>query len=125
MLFGRSRLLGFLPRAHLEQTFPKLQKEKGISIEIIDPRTVVPLDKRAIIDSVQKTGRLVIMDEEPKTGSAAAEIAAIVADEAFDFLDAPIKRVCAPDTPIPFSPVLEKFWMPDEGDLIKAVTEIV
>jgi len=101
----------------------KLQ-EKGISIEVIDPRTLVPLDKQAIIDSVKKTGRLVIMDEEPKTGSAASEIAAIVAEEAFDLLDAPIKRVCAPDTPIPFSAVLEKFWMPDEEDLIKAVTEI-
>ncbi len=66
-----------------------------------------------------------ITSEEPKTGSAAGEISAIVAEETFDFLDAPIKRVCAPDTPIPFSPVLEKFWMPDEEDLIKAVTEIM
>ncbi len=102
----------------------KLQ-QKGISIEVIDPRTLVPLDKQAIIDSVKKTGRLVIMSEEPKTASSAGEISAIVAEEAFDFLDAPIKRVCAPDTPIPFSPVLEKFWMPDEEDLIKAVTEIM
>jgi len=103
----------------------KLQKEKGISIEVVDPRSVVPLDKKAIIDSVKKTGRLVIMDEEPKTGSAASEIAAVVAEEAFWSLHAPIKRVCAPDTPIPFSAVLEKFWMPDEEDLIKAVTEIM
>jgi len=102
----------------------KLQ-EKGISIEVIDPRTLVPLDKQAIINSVKKTGKLVIMDEEPKTGSAAGEISAIVAEEAFDHLDAPIKRVCAPDTPIPFSPILEKFWMPDEEKLIKAVTEIM
>ena len=102
----------------------KLQK-KGISLEIIDPRSLVPLDKKTIIDSVKKTGKLVVMDEEPKTASAAAEISAMVAEEAFDFLDAPIKRVCAPDTPIPFSPVLEKFWMPDEENLIKAVTEIM
>ena len=102
----------------------KLQ-EKGISIEVVDLRTLVPLDKQTIIDSVKKTGRLVIMTEEPKTGSAAGEIAAIVAEEALDFLDAPIRRVCAPDTPIPFSPVLEKFWMPDEEDLIKAVNEIM
>ena len=102
----------------------KLQ-EKGISIEVVDPRTVVPLDKQAIIDSVKKTRKLVIMDEEPKTGSVASEIAAIVAEEAFDFLRAPIKRVCAPDTPVPFSPVLEDFWMPDEDNLIKAITEIM
>jgi len=97
---------------------------KGISIEVIDPRTLVPLDKQAIIDSVKKTGRLVIMDEEPRTGSAASDIASVVADEAFDFLDAPVKIVCAPDTPVPFSPVLEKAWLPDEEDLIKAITEI-
>jgi pyruvate dehydrogenase E1 component beta subunit len=102
----------------------KLQK-KGISLEIIDPRSLVPLDKQTIIDSVKKTGKLVVMDEEPKTASAAAEISAMIAEEAFDFLDAPIRRVCAPNTPIPFSPVLEKFWMPDEEDLIKAVTEII
>ena len=102
----------------------KLQ-QKGISIEVVDPRTLVPLDKQTIIDSVKKTGRLVIMSEEPLTGSAAGEISAIVAEEAFDFLDAPIKRVCAPDTPVPSSPVLEKFWVPDEEDLIKAVTEIM
>jgi len=102
----------------------KLQ-EKGISVEVIDPRTLVPLDKQAIINSVKKTGRLVIMVEEPKTGSSACTISAVVAEEAFDLLDAPIKMVCAPDTPIPFSPVLEKIWMPDEEDLIKAVTEIM
>ena len=80
----------------------------NISIEIIDPRCVVPLDKKTIIESVKKTGKLVIIDEEPKTGSAASEISAIVAEEAIEYLDAPIKRVCAPNTPIPFSPVLEK-----------------
>jgi len=99
-------------------------KEKGINVEVIDPRSLLPLDKETIISSVKKTGKLVVMDEEPKTGSAASEIAAVVAEEAFDVLKAPIKRVCAPDTPIPFSPVLEKAWMPDEDDLIKAVTEI-
>lgn len=100
-------------------------KEQGISIEVIDPRTLVPLDKQTIIESVKKTGRLVIIDEEPVTGSAAGEIVAIIAEEAFDFLDRPIKRVCAPDTPIPFSPSLEKFWTPDEADLIKAITDSI
>lgn len=98
---------------------------RGISVEVIDPRTLVPLDKQTIIDSVKKTGRLVIMDEEPRTGSAAADIAATVADEAFDFLDAPVKIVCAPDSPIPFSPVLEKAWLPDEEDLARVVGEIL
>jgi len=99
-------------------------QEKGISLEVVDPRSLAPIDKQTIIGSVKKTGRLVIMDEEPKTESASSEIAAIVAEEAFDLLDAPIKRVCAPDTPVPFSPNLEKAWMPDEEDLIKAITEL-
>ena len=101
----------------------RLQKD-GISIEVVDPRTLAPLDKQTIIESLRKTGRLVIMDEEPKTESASSEIAAIIAEEAFDYLDAPIKRVCAPDTPIPFSQALEREWMPDEDDLIKAVNEL-
>jgi len=102
----------------------KLQ-EKGISLEVVDPRTLVPLDKQTIIESVKKTGRLVVFSEEPWTGSFAAEVAAMVAEEAFDFLDAPVKRVCAPDTPVPFSPVMEKFWMPDEDDLIRVVNQIM
>ena len=98
---------------------------QDISAEVIDLRTLVPLDKETVINSVQKTGRLVVTTEEPSTGSAAAEIAAIAADEAFDYLDAPVKRVCAPDTPIPFSAVLEKVWIPDEEDIIKAVKELI
>jgi len=102
----------------------KLQ-EKGVSIEVIDPRTIVPLDKETIIKSVEKTGRLVIMTEEPGTGSAGAMISAIVAEEALDLLDAPIKRISAPDTPVPFSPPLEKTWIPNGDDLINAVTEMI
>jgi pyruvate/2-oxoglutarate/acetoin dehydrogenase E1 component len=101
----------------------KLEKE-GISIEVVDPRNLLPLDKETIIKSVKKTGKLIIMDEESKTGSAASEIAAVVAEEGFDLLKAPIKRVCSPDTPIPFSPALEKAWIPSEDELIKAVKEI-
>ena len=100
-------------------------KEQGISLEVIDPRTLVPLDKEAILKSVAKTGRLAIIDEEPKTGSAACTITSIVAEEGFDLLKKPVRLVCAPDTPIPFSPVLEKFWMPDEENLIAAVKEIM
>jgi len=102
----------------------QLQAE-GIDVEVIDPRTLVPLDKRTIIESIKKTRRLVIMDEEPVTGSAAGEIAAIIADEAFAYLEAPIKRVCAPDTPIPFSSVLEQYWIPDETNLMAAVKGII
>ncbi len=102
----------------------KLQ-EKGISIEIVDPRTLVPLDKEAILNSVKKTGRLVTMTEDPKNGSAGSLIAAMVAEEGFDLLDAPIKRVAAIDTPVPYVPLLEDLYVPQEEDLIKAITEIV
>jgi len=102
----------------------KLSKE-GINAEVVDPRTLSPLDKEAIVKSVKKTGRIVIVTEDCKTAGVSAEIAAIVAEEALDYLDAPIKRVAEPDTPIPFSPPLEKFVIPDERSIIKAVKETV
>jgi len=97
----------------------------GISVEVVDPRTLVPLDKQAIINSVKKTGRIVIVTEDCKTGGVSAEIAAVVAEEAIDYLDAPVKRVAEPDTPIPFSPPLERFVIPDEKKIIGAVKEVV
>lgn len=99
--------------------------KQGISVEVVDPRTLVPLDKQAIINSVKKTGRIVIVTEDCKTGGVSAEIAAVVAEEAIDYLDAPVKRVAEPDTPIPFSPPLERFVIPDEKKIIGAVKEVV
>ena len=99
----------------------ELAKE-GIEAEVIDPRTLVPLDKELILDSVRKTGRLVIVEEDNLTGGWAGEIAAIVAEEAFYYLDAPIKRVSAPDTPPPFAPVMEAFYVPSEERIVQAVS---
>lgn len=99
--------------------------EERISAEVIDPRTLTPLDEEAILESVKKTHRLVIVHEEVKRAGSGAEIAAIVAEQAFDYLDAPIKRVAAPFTPVPFSPALEKEFIPDEGKIIAAVKEVV
>jgi pyruvate dehydrogenase E1 component beta subunit len=95
--------------------------DEGISAEVIDPRTLVPLDKELILESVRKTGRLVIAEEDNLTGGWAGEIAAIVAEEAFFYLDAPIRRVSAPDTPPPFAPVMEAFYVPSEDRIIEAV----
>jgi pyruvate/2-oxoglutarate/acetoin dehydrogenase E1 component len=95
--------------------------EEGIEAEVIDPRTLVPLDKDLILESVRKTGRLVIVEEDNLTGGWAADIAAIVAEEAFFWLDAPIKRVSAPDTPVPFAPVMEQFYVPSAGRIVDAV----
>jgi len=96
----------------------------GIDVELIDPRTVSPLDKTAILKSVAKTGKLVVVDEDVKSYGVAAEIAATVAEEALDHLDTPIKRVSTLDTPIPFGPVLEDYVIPSEEDIKRAVAEI-
>lgn len=98
---------------------------EGIEAEVIDPRTLNPLDKGKLLDSVRKTHRLVIVEEGCKTGGVGAEISAIVAEEGIQYLDAPIKRVAAHDTPIPFSPPLEKHVIPDEGKIIQAVHEVM
>lgn len=102
------------------QAAPKLEAE-GISAEVIDPRTMVPLDSDAILNSVARTGRLVIVDPAHTTCGAAAEISAIVAEKAFDCLKAPIMRVTTPDTQIPFSPAIEKQLYPDAAKTIAAV----
>jgi pyruvate dehydrogenase E1 component beta subunit len=96
----------------------------GISVEVVDPRTLYPLDMETITASVKKTHRLVILHEEVKFAGSGAEIAAQVAEDAFDYLDAPIVRVAAPYCPVPFSPPLERAYIPSETELIAAV-EIV
>jgi pyruvate dehydrogenase E1 component beta subunit len=102
----------------------KLSEEK-ISVEVIDVRSLAPLDHQTILQSIGKTGRLVIVDEAHKTGSAAAEIAAFIAEEGFSSLRAPIKRVATLDVPIPFSPPMEKFVIPTPEKVVTAVQEIV
>jgi pyruvate dehydrogenase E1 component beta subunit len=99
--------------------------QEGVNVEVIDPRTLTPLDKTAIVKSVKKTGRVVVVSEDCKTTGVSAEIAAVVAEEAIDYLDAPIKRVTGADTPIPFSPTLEQFVIPNEKSIVKAVKEMV
>jgi len=101
----------------------KLSAE-GISIEVVDPRTLSPLDEDTILESVKKTHRLVIVHEEVKFAGSGAEIAAIVAEKAFDDLDAPILRVAAPFTPVPFSPPLEEEFIPSEEKIIDAVKTV-
>ncbi len=102
----------------------ELEKE-GISVEVVDPRTLYPMDKETILQSVKKTGRLIIAEEAPKTGSIGAEISAMVNEEGFDYLDAPIMRVAAPHTPIPYSAALEKLWIPNVEDIINMAKKIV
>jgi pyruvate/2-oxoglutarate/acetoin dehydrogenase E1 component len=118
-------IVATLYMVHKALNAAKELEEKGISTEVLDPRTLTPLDKKTILKSVKKTGRLIIVTEDCKTAGVSAEIAAVVAEEAIDYLDAPIKRVAEPDTPIPFSPTLEQYVIPDEKAIVKAVKEIV
>jgi acetoin:2,6-dichlorophenolindophenol oxidoreductase subunit beta len=95
--------------------------KEGIDVEVVDLRTVDPLDEVKILESVKKTGHLVIVQEIWRQCSVSSEIAAIVAEKALDYLDAPIIRVTAKDVPIPFSPVLEEYVLPKEQDIVDAV----
>jgi acetoin:2,6-dichlorophenolindophenol oxidoreductase subunit beta len=97
----------------------------GVSVEVVDPRTLSPLDEETILNSVRKTHRLVIVTEEVKFAGSSAEIAAIVAEKAFDRLDAPILRVAAPFVPVPFSPALEKEYIPSEAKVIAALKQVM
>jgi len=101
-----------------------LEKE-GIYGTLVDPRTLVPLDKNTILESVQKTHRVVIVEEGPKTGGVGAEIAALIAEEALDYLDAPIVRIAALDSPIPFNVALEDYILPNERKIVEAVRTLI
>ena len=94
---------------------------EGISVEVIDPRTLSPLDEGAILTSLAKTGRLVVVDEANPICSMASEIAGIAAERGFDYLDAPVRKVTAPHTPVPATPCLEAHYVPSVDDIMTAV----
>lgn len=103
----------------------EILEECRISLEVIDPRTLKPLDEDTILNSVKKTGRLMIVHEACKTGGIGGEISAIVAEKAFDYLNAPIKRICSLDSPVPFSPVLQEYVIYNENDIISGAKELM
>jgi 2-oxoisovalerate dehydrogenase E1 component len=102
----------------------KLEEEKGVNIEVIDIRTLNPLDTETILASVRKTGKVLIVHEDTLTGGFGAEIAAIIANEAFTQLDAPVKRVAAKDAPVPYGPTLEYEMLPQTSDIVEALEEL-
>ena len=102
----------------------EILSKEGIEVEVIDPRTLFPLDKEKIFNSLKKTHKIVIVTEEVKRGSWGGELAALIAEEMFDYLDAQIVRIGALNTPIPFTTVLENVVIPNEEDIIKAVKSI-
>jgi 2-oxoisovalerate dehydrogenase E1 component beta subunit len=100
------------------------QQIDDLSVEIIDLRTVMPWDKAAVLQSVRKTSKVLVLHEDTRTGGFGAEIAATIAEEAFEELDAPVKRIAAPDTPVPFSPTLEKAFIPQVDDVAAGLREL-
>jgi pyruvate dehydrogenase E1 component beta subunit len=97
----------------------------GIEVEVVDLRTLAPLDTATLLASVRRTGRLVVLHEANRTGGFAGEIAAVVMEEALASLKAPLRRVCGPDIPVPASPPLERWYIPNEERLMAAVRDIV
>jgi 2-oxoisovalerate dehydrogenase E1 component subunit beta len=96
----------------------------GISVEILDLRTLVPWDREAVLESAKKTSKVLVLHEDTRRGGFGGEIAATIAEEAFEHLDAPIVRIAAPDSPVPFSPPLEKAFIPQVDDVAAGVREL-
>ena len=102
----------------------KQLESDGVSVEIIDLRTVMPWDQEAVLASAEKTSKVLVLHEDTRSVGFGAEIAATIAEEAFEHLDAPIRRITAPDTPVPFSPVLEKAYIPQVEDVVAGLREL-
>ncbi len=98
----------------------QLEREDGLSIEVLDLRSLLPMDDEAIMASVRKTNRVLVAHEDTRTGGVAGEITARINDQAFEYLDAPVKRVTAYDVPLPYAPVLEDYVLPQPADLVRA-----
>jgi 2-oxoisovalerate dehydrogenase E1 component beta subunit len=99
-------------------------EEDGVSVEIVDLRSILPWDKQAVLASAEKTSKVLVLHEDTRTAGFGAEIAATIAEEAFESLDAPIRRLAAPDTPVPFSPPLEKAFIPQVDDVAAGLREL-
>jgi len=100
-------------------------EKKGISAEVVDPRTLLPLDEEIILKSVEKTGKAVIVHEAPMFGGFGGEIAALLADKGFNYLDGPVKRVGGLFCPIPYSPAMEQLYLPNVDRILQAVRDLI
>jgi pyruvate/2-oxoglutarate/acetoin dehydrogenase E1 component len=107
-----------------DEAAKRVEEEQDLSVEILDLRTLIPWDKAAVLESVEKTSKALVLHEDTRTGGFGAEIVATIAEEAFEHLDAPVKRIAAPDSPVPFSPPLEKAFIPQVEDVAAALKEL-
>jgi 2-oxoisovalerate dehydrogenase E1 component beta subunit len=117
-------IITYAAMVHTAQEAADILAKEGIEIEIIDLRTLCPLDREAITQTVKKTNKVILLHEDTKTGGLAGELAAIINEEAFDDLDGPIVRITALDTPVPFSPPLEHFFLPKVEDVVREARKL-
>ena len=117
-------IITYAAMVHTAQEAADILAKDGIEVEIIDLRTLSPLDREAITQTVKKTNKVILLHEDTKTGGLAGEIAAIINEEAFDDLDGPIVRITSLDTPVPFSPPLEHYFLPQVEDVVREVRKL-
>jgi 2-oxoisovalerate dehydrogenase E1 component beta subunit len=117
-------VITYAAMVHTAQEAADILAKEGIEIEILDLRTLCPLDREAITQTVKKTNKVILLHEDTKTGGLAGELAAIINEEAFDDLDGPIVRITALDTPVPFSPPLEHFFLPKVEDVVREAKKL-
>ncbi len=101
----------------------ELEKE-GVSLEVVDLRTLLPYDEETVLASVEKCNKVILLDEDTRTGGMASELAAVISEKAFEALDGPLVRVTAPDTPVPFSPPLEEYFLPNAQKVVEAARKL-
>jgi 2-oxoisovalerate dehydrogenase E1 component beta subunit len=116
---GKARVITYAAMVYTALEAAEVLRREGIELEVIDLRTVSPLDRAAITETVKKTSKAILLHEHARTGGLAGEISAIINEEAFDDLDGPIVRIAALDTPVPFSPPQEEFYLPKVSDVVR------
>ncbi|HZU23769.1 MAG TPA: alpha-ketoacid dehydrogenase subunit beta [Terriglobales bacterium] len=116
---GDVSVITYAAMVHVALEAAEALAKEGIELEVIDLRTLLPLDRKAIAETVKKTNRVIVLHEDTKTGGIAGEVAAVINEEAFDYLDAPIARIASLDTPVPFSPPLEHAFLPKVEDVVR------
>ncbi len=113
------------PTLHLSlEAAAQIEQEEGASVMVLDLRTLAPLDGALIVDAVKKTGKVLIVHEDTLTGGVGAEIAALISDRAFGYLDAPVRRIASLDTPVPFAPTLEEYFLPSTEKILHALRDL-
>jgi 2-oxoisovalerate dehydrogenase E1 component beta subunit len=118
-------IITYAAMVHVALEAAETLAEDGVEVEVVDLRTLVPLDEETVLGSVARTGKTIVLHEAPRTGGFGGEVAATIAEKAFEYLEAPIVRVTAPDTPVPYSPPLEEFYLPGKDDVLEAARKLL